>query len=293
MDLEKYLSKNKKLVDRYLLKCLSAYKGPGELLRAMRYSVMAPGKRIRPILVMAAAQACGGNVSAVMPVACAVELIHTFTLIHDDLPAIDNSPLRRGRPSAHKAFGEANAILAGDALLIFAYEVITKRADTKRITESNLLKIINELLFASSSVVGGEALDLEYEKKRVGAELIKGMYLKKTAALFRSALRCGALASGATSAQVAALSEYGEHVGFAFQVVDDLLDLTGDPRSSGKPTGLDKARGKATYPGRVGIAKAKQVADGEVSGALEALRSFGESAQPLREIAKFMIARNK
>jgi geranylgeranyl diphosphate synthase type II len=293
MNIENYLSAKKRLVDGYLDKYLSAYEGPRKLLSAMRYSVRAGGKRLRPALLIAAAEACGGKASSVMAVACAVEFIHTFSLIHDDLPAVDDSPLRRGKPSLHMAFGESTAILAGDALSLLAFDVIIKYTDLKKIKAGDLLCILRELISDAGSMIGGEVLDIDFEKKSVGASAIRRMYLKKTAALIRASVVCGAVASHASPGRVKVLSKYGEHLGLAYQIVDDLLDVTATSASSGKPAGHDKRRGKATLVSALGVAGAGESASKEIELALSAIDGFGRSAEPLREMAGYILRRDK
>jgi geranylgeranyl diphosphate synthase type II len=292
MNIKRYLTQKKRIIDRALKKFLPAGSGPGRLAAAMRHSALAPGKRIRPILTIASAHACGGNERMVIPTACAIELIHTFTLIHDDLPAIDNSSLRRGRQSCHKAFGESAAILAGDALQALAIELIVKHTRAKHAVT---LKVLEDVLRAIGleGVVGGEMLDIEFERSRVGKNELRRMYGLKTGALIRASVRSGAILSGAGQKKLNALTGYAKHLGVAFQIADDLLDVRGSKKTVGKPVGRDKLSGKATYPVLVGAVKALAAARLEVDLALDSIKSFGPKAGPLRGIAEFVLERKK
>jgi len=293
MDIKKYLAGRKKLTDRRLKKYMSYYTKPKKLVGPIKYSVMAPGKRLRPILVMAAAEACGGDLELVIPTACAIELIHTFTLIHDDLPAIDDSDLRRGRPSCHKAYGEASAILAGDALLGLAFEGMLRFTNRRKVKDSILLKAIEEIVGAIGvdGVISGEVLDIDYEGRKVGIKRLLKMQMMKTASLIKVALRCGALLSGASPKKINALSRYGDHLGLSFQIMDDVLDVTGTSALLGKPVRLDAVKSKATYPGMAGVAKARELALREASRAIQSIKDFDHRAEPLRGIARFVVER--
>lgn len=291
-DLNAYLCERVRLIDSALERYL-----PGEDVRpqnlhcAMRYSTMSGGKRLRPVLVIAGAEAVGGDAQMVLPTACAIELIHTFSLIHDDLPAIDNDTLRRGRPTCHVQFGEATAILAGDALFASAFELIARNADI--VPAERVVRVI--ALVAESSgtrgMVGGQMVDIESEGKSVDAETLEYIHLHKTAALIRASVVSGAILAGAQQWQIDALSRYGELAGLAFQIADDLLNATGDPRKTGKAVGTDAARGKATYPALLGIEASRQRAQQLVQEAIETLRPLGDSAEPLRAIAHLMVER--
>jgi geranylgeranyl diphosphate synthase type II len=292
MDIQKYLEKKKKIVDNALNSYLPAGRDPSGLTSAMRYSLFSNAKRIRPILAIAAAGSCGGKQRTVLPAACAIELIHTFTLIHDDLPGIDNSDLRRGRPSCHKAFNEATALLAGDALCVLAFEVILKYTD-KKVEAKMLLAALREISQASglNGVVAGEVLDIKYERSKVDLSELKRMYALKTGALIKAAVRCGAILSKASKPQLKSLTSYADHLGLAFQIADDILDVVGNTKLTGKPAGLDKLRGKATYPRLIGVDKAKTAAQSEISAALNSIKGFGGEADPLRAIADFVVKR--
>lgn len=291
-DLNQYLCERVRLIDDALASYLPGEDvRPQNLHRAMRYSTLSGGKRLRPVLVIAGAEAVGGDAQMVLPTACAIEMIHTFSLIHDDLPAIDNDTLRRGRPTCHVQFGEATAILAGDALFASAFEMIARNAET--VPAERVVRVIALVAEASGThgMVGGQMADIESEGKVVDANTVEYIHRHKTAALIRASVVSGAILAGAETWQVDALSRYGELTGLAFQIADDLLNVTGDPRKMGKAVGTDVARGKATYPALFGIEASRQRARLLVQEAIETLRLFGESAEPLRAIAYLMIER--
>jgi geranylgeranyl diphosphate synthase type II len=258
----------------------------------MRYSVFAGGKRLRPVLVIAGAEAVGGRMDDVMPTACALELIHTYSLIHDDLPAMDNDDFRRGRPTSHKVFGEAMAILAGDGLLTHAFRLI---ADNWRpgMDAAVLRDVLVDVADAAGTdgMVGGQVADLEAEGRRIGADLLDYIHLHKTAALIRTSIRVGARLSGATAVQLQALSVAGADLGLAFQIVDDILDVTGTTEQLGKTAGKDQAQQKATYPAIHGLDASRARAKGLVDEALGALAPLGPPADPLRALAQFILER--
>lgn len=243
---------------------------------AMRYSLLAGGKRLRPLLCIAAAEALGSTIETVLPAACALEMIHTFSLIHDDLPAMDDDDLRRGVPTCHVKYGEALAVLAGDALQALAFEIAPSHA----------------LLFAGAcrQMCAGQAEDMEAEGKELTLEQLQSIHAHKTGALFRASVEAGAL--GASEAHFGALSQYGQRIGVGFQIVDDILDVTGDDATLGKPAGSDLKRDKATYPKLVGLEESKRLARRAEQEALAALEPFGASAEPLREIARYIVERN-
>lgn len=291
-DLQQYLRERARLVDDALERYLPHEEmRPQVLHRAMRYSTLSGGKRLRPVLVIAGAEAVGGNAEAVLPTACGIELIHTFSLIHDDLPAIDNDTLRRGRPTCHVQFGEAVAILAGDALFATAFELIARNAETA--PAERVVQVLHVIAEASGTrgMVGGQMVDIESEGKQVDAETLEYIHRHKTAALIRASVVSGAILAGAEQWQVDALSRYGELTGLAFQIADDLLNVTGDPRKTGKAVGTDAERGKATYPALFGIEASRERAYQLVQQAVEALQPFGEKAQPLRAIAYLVVER--
>ncbi len=293
-DLREYLKERVRLVDDALARYLPAeHVRPQTLHRAMHYSTMSGGKRLRPVLVIAGAEAVGGTAEMVLPTACAIELIHTFSLIHDDLPAIDNDTLRRGRPTCHVQFGEAVAILAGDALFAEAFDLIARNTET--VPAERVVRTLALIARASGTrgMVGGQMVDIESEGKNVDAETLEYIHRHKTAALIRASVLSGAILAGAEEWQVDALSRYGEQVGLAFQIVDDLLNVTGDPRKLGKAVGTDAERGKATYPALFGLDASRRRARELVESAVEALSPLGERARPLRELAILIVEREE
>lgn len=264
---------------------------PVVLHEAMRYSIFAGGKRLRPLLCVAGAEAVGGSGEAVLPTASALEMIHTFSLIHDDLPALDNDDLRRGRLTLHKAYDEAMAILAGDALHTLAFATI---ATHQTGTPEAVLKVIRLLADACGErgMVGGQVDDILHERQPIGAEMLRSIHARKTGALLIASLLSGAILSGATEEQEAALIKCGEQIGIAFQIVDDVLDITSDDATLGKPTGSDLKLDKATYPKLFGLDESRRLAFVAAQDAADALTGFGASADPLRAFARFIVERN-
>jgi geranylgeranyl diphosphate synthase, type II len=292
-DLAAYMAERARAVDQALGRLLPAESVPPETLhRAMRYSVFAGGKRFRPILVIAGAEAVGGGLDDVMPTACAVEMIHTYSLIHDDLPAMDNDDLRRGVPTSHKVFGEAIAILAGDALLTLAFRLladnVAEGTDARRLREV-LVEVADAA--GSAGMVGGQVADIESEGKTVGAETVDYIHTHKTAALIRAAICAGAILAGATEAQRSALRLVGRNLGLAFQIMDDILDVTATSEALGKTAGKDQAQHKATYPAVHGIEVSRARAATLVTEAQGALDRFGAKAEPLCALGTFIIER--
>ena len=263
--------------------------------RAMRYSVFGGGKRLRPVLVLAAAEAVGGTPEPLLPVAAALEMIHTYSLIHDDLPAMDDDDFRRGRPTSHRVFGEAVAILAGDALLTEAFGLLTGPECVSRHDPKRLLTAMQEIAAAAGSrgMVGGQTLDILSEGKGVDAAHLESVHRHKTGALIRASLRAGALLAGAGEAQLRAITAYGEAVGLAFQIADDVLNVEGEAATIGKAVGSDAAKGKATYPAVHGLEGAKARAAGLVAEAIRALEPLDARADPLRGIARFIVERRR
>ncbi len=259
----------------------------------MNYSLLAGGKRLRPILVIAAAEAIGGSRDVVLPFAVAAEFIHTYTLIHDDLPALDNDNFRRGKPTNHKVFGEAIAILSGDALLTQAFIVMTNGFLMESVPRGNVLKAAHELARAigSTGVIGGQVVDLESEGKPIDSQTLEYIHIYKTGFFFKACIRVGAILSEANQDQLSALSRFGSHIGLAFQIVDDILDITGDEDLLGKDVGSDQDRNKATYPALFGLEESKRKAEELVEQGIANLGEFDERAEPLREIARFFIQR--
>jgi geranylgeranyl diphosphate synthase type II len=290
-DLQAYqLERGKQIMqalDRYTP---SADTPPVLLHQAMRYSLMGGGKRIRPLLCVAGAESVGGEAEAVFPMACALEMIHTFSLIHDDLPAIDNDDMRRGRATLHKAYDESTAILAGDALHALAFGTI---ADHQTGDPSRVLRCVALLAESAGTLgmVGGQVDDIYYERREYGYDILRSIHARKTGALINAAILSGAILCGATPEQEAALTHYGNEVGVAFQIVDDCLDVTGDTATLGKPAKSDLKLDKATYPKLFGLEKSEQMARQASKSALSALSDFGPSADPLRAFAHYIVER--
>ena len=281
------------LIEADLLKELRRTRSLDEnLMRAMEYSLMAGGKRLRPILLMSAADAIDASGEKFITVADALEMIHTYSLIHDDLPAMDNDDYRRGKLTNHKVFGEATAILAGDALLTLAFEVVLRQKD---VPPETLLTVLKEISTAAgvAGMVGGQAIDLRSEGVQIDLATLKLMHLGKTGALFKAAIRSGAILAGATHEQLESLTRYAENFGLAFQITDDILDVTGDEKLLGKPTGSDAKNHKSTYVSLTSLDEAKRLAQAAVAEALDALKAFGSEADFLRELVEYLIARKK
>lgn len=292
MNLREYLAIQQRLVDAELDRLVPAETVPPDAIhRAMRYSLFAGGKRIRPILCMEAARVVSGEPRGVESAACSLELIHTYSLIHDDLPALDNDDYRRGKLTCHKMFGEAMAILAGDALLTLAFQVL---AQLEAVDPARKSRIVAELACASGTVggmIGGQVFDLEGEHKEPSAELLEAIHRAKTGALLRASLRMGAIYAGADEGQYAALSCYGEHVGLAFQIVDDLLDVEASSEDLGKTAGKDAQQHKITFPAVYGIEASHRMAERECAFAHESLEPFGDRALRLHELADLIVRR--
>ena len=282
-----------KLIEAALLKELGAETAlVPRLAESMEYSLMAGGKRLRPILVMAAADAVGARGTDFVQAACGIEMIHTYSLIHDDLPAMDNDDYRRGKLTNHKVFGEALAILAGDALLTQAFEVILRQ---QGVPAQVLLEVLREMSIAAgpNGMVGGQVIDMLSEGKRISMEELRKMHMGKTGALFRAAIRSGAILGGASEAQLAALTTYADCFGLAFQITDDILDVVGDEAVIGKPVGSDERNEKSTYVTLTSLDEAKKLAADTVQQALEALEIFDDEAKFLRDLVKMLLERNK
>ena len=293
MDLKDYLKKRCELVDQALERFLpEASELPASLHGSMRYSVFAGGKRVRPVLMLAACETAGGDLAAAIPAACAMEMIHTYSLIHDDLPAMDDDDFRRGNPTNHKVYGEATAILAGDALLTEAFILLSREGQGG--DPAARLRVIQEIATASGSrgMVGGQVVDMESEGKGdIDLATLSYIHTHKTGALIRASVRAGAILGGADAESLAALTRYGDAIGLAFQIADDILDVEGTTEELGKDAGSDQARGKATYPALVGLEASKARARELVQMALDALTRFDERAEPLRAIASYIVKR--
>ncbi len=292
MTVADYLAEQQQLVERTLDRWVPPETTPPEVIhKAMRYSLFAGGKRIRPILSIAAANAVTHAPAGAENAACALELIHTYSLIHDDLPALDNDDLRRGRPTCHKVFGEAMAILAGDALLTLAFEVLARLPELDGCRQARL---VCELASASGTVggmIGGQVHDLEGERQSPSAEMLERIHRAKTGALLKASVRIGAIYAGAEDAQLEALSRYGEHVGLAFQIVDDLLDVEQSSAELGKTAGKDQRQHKITFPAVYGLDRSHRMAEEQRLAALAALDSFDGRADPLRQLADRIVCR--
>jgi len=291
--IDHYLKERVTLIEAELARIVAESDGPAaRLFDAMRYSLLAGGKRLRPILTLAACEAVGGRIEAAMGFACAIEMIHTYSMIHDDLPCMDNDDLRRGRPTSHKVYGEAIATLAGDGLLTDAFAIaarVSSGADAPVV-----LRALAELAEAagSSGMVGGQVIDILNEGKPADLEQLKCLHSRKTGALFVAAVRSGARLGGANQLQLDSLTEYARALGLAFQVVDDLLDVESSTEQMGKRTHKDQAHGKATYPAILGVERSRELARRLERQALEALVAFDQRAEPLRDLANFAVERN-
>ncbi len=292
-DLSAYLSTRSRAVDQAMNRFLpSASTRPATIHKAMRYSIFAGGKRMRPALCLAAAEACGGKIEPALPLACAVECIHTYSLIHDDLPAMDNDDFRRGKPTSHKVFGEGMAILAGDALLTQAFEIA---ALSKGWPRYNHQTITLEIAKAAGSLqlIAGQVADLEGEGKKVSAAQLKYIHERKTSALLCCSARLGGMSANCTAAQLKALTDFGYNVGLAFQVIDDILDITQTTEQLGKTAGKDTAAQKATYPSIVGLEKSRKIATDLTNRAFAALKIFKGKAVALEALAEYLLKRDK
>lgn len=281
-----FLARKAEKVDRVLKTYLEEWvDAPAQLREAIAYSLFAGGKRLRPALALGSAEIVAGDDAPAVPLACAVEMIHTYSLIHDDLPAMDNDSLRRGKPTSHIQFGEALAILAGDGLLTMAFEMAarTYRPD-----------VIAELARAAgvAGMVGGQVLDLAGEGNQLTVEELQNLHRRKTGALIRASVRLGAILAEARDVELAALTAYGEHIGLAFQIADDILDVVGTTESLGKAAGVDAAHGKSTYPSILGLDRARQLGEEATVRAIKALDLFGAEADMFRALARYIMQRN-
>lgn len=294
LQLREYLAGRKALIDAALDGFLPSEEFyPPVIFQAVRYSLMAGGKRLRPILCLAAAETVGGDSKTILPVACALEFIHTYSLIHDDLPAMDNDDYRRGRLTAHKVFGEDIAILAGDALLTEAFHLLTRRELMPGIPPEHILAVTAEIAAAAGwfGMVGGQVLDVRSEGKTIDLETLQQIHRLKTGELIRVSLLAGAILSGASTAMLASLSDYGRQIGLAFQIADDILNVEGDRVLLGKQTGSDAARRKVTFPSLLGIEASRARGESLIKEALTSLASFDDRAAPLRRITRYILER--
>ena len=293
MELKKIWQERGALVEKQLVKELNE-KDPlnKTLCESMKYSLMAGGKRLRPIMLMAAADAVGAKGTDYLTTGCAMEMIHTYSLIHDDLPAMDDDDYRRGKLTNHKVYGAGMATLAGDALLTLAFEVMLRQ---QGVSAETLVRVVREISQAAGpdGMGGGQALDLESEGKQISMETMKKIHLGKTGALFRAAIRSGAILGGASEDELQALTVYADNFGLAFQITDDILDVIGDEQVIGKPVGSDEKNHKSTYVTLTSLEEAQRLAQEAVDTAIDALKIFGEEADFLRELVAFLVKRNK
>lgn len=286
MNFKKYLENRKNIIDKALDEYLPPEeKSPSMIHKAMRYSVFGGGKRIRPILTFAAAELFGMDAKNVIKAACGIELIHTFSLIHDDLPCMDNDDFRRGKPSNHKVFGEAIALLAGDALLVYGFDLIIKNSEVKEIKKHSILKLIKEISFyiGTENMLGGQVEDINLKNEDIKKEDLTNLYMKKTAALICLSIRAGAILSGANQMQLKALTKYGENIGLAFQIVDDMLDIMQDQRDMGKPN----------YANKYGIKESKSESERLIKEAKDSLKIFSHKTVTLRSLADYLLTRKR
>ncbi|MFH1033618.1 MAG: farnesyl diphosphate synthase [Pseudomonadota bacterium] len=292
-DLKAYLKDQARRVDLALDRLLPGDEAGGLILQAMRYSLFAGGKRLRPILCLAAAEAVGGQSEGVLFCACALEMIHTYSLVHDDLPAMDDDDYRRGVPTNHKVFGEGMAVLAGDGLLTQAMVLLTTHAHVASIEPWRVLMASHAIMRASGheGMVGGQAADLLAERQEPDLATVQLIHSKKTGALITASVQAGALLAGGNEEQIKTLVRYGRRVGLAFQIADDLLNQSGDASELGKATGSDEARGKMTYPAVLGPVQARQTGEQLVEEAVALATGLGEPAWPLVELARYIMER--
>jgi geranylgeranyl diphosphate synthase type II len=297
MKLKEYLNERRIIIEKALNDFLPETKGPGEeLYNAMRYSLFAGGKRIRPILCIAAAEACGGTSNDVMPVACAMEMIHTYSLIHDDLPAMDADELRRGKPTNHMVYGEALAILAGDGLLTEAFRVMACPELIERAGGGERFRRVIELVASAAGARGmvlGQALDIRAEGKIIETSQMEIIHEHKTGALLRASVTTGAILGRGTDREIELLDKYGKYIGLAFQISDDILDIEGNTEEMGKQTGVDVERGKNTYPSNYGMERSKTMLKEITDNAVEVISEFDTKAEILRQIAFYIMERKK
>lgn len=294
-ELKLYIKQKNQIIDAALERVLQDSHSSKTLVKAMKYSLMAGGKQIRPVLCLAACEAVGGMPEDALTAACALEMIHTYSLIHDDLPAMDDDELRRGKATCHIAFNEATAILAGDALLTLAFEVLSSVQFDDGNQAFRWLKVIRLISEAAGyqGMIQGQMLDIASEGIKLSADELETMHRLKTGALIETSLACGALLGGADRRQTDLLSDYGRKIGLAFQVADDILNVEGNPELMGKAVGTDRQRDKSTYPSVLGIQAAREFSKKLVQEALQALETFDKQADPLRGIARYIIERKR
>lgn len=290
----KELERRKQRIEQHLQEYLNQGDAhPPVIHEAMRYAVLNGGKRLRPMLVLEGAAIACGNPDQAIPAACGLEFIHCYSLVHDDLPAMDDDDFRRGQPTCHKVFGEANAILTGDALLTAAFELISRNAQVEGVQSSQVLIVIQEVARAAGSrgMIGGQVMDLEAEGQTIDLNTLKTLHSLKTGELFCASLRAGAVLGGMNTDKLEALTAYARYFGLAFQITDDLLDVRGDQQLLGKPVGSDERNHKTTYPSLLGVKQAEAMARRNVDACLQSLEVFGPEAQFLRDLACFTLER--
>jgi geranylgeranyl diphosphate synthase type II len=296
MSITNYLSERKVLIEKALDNFLPGVdEYPSQIHQAMRHSVFAGGKRIRPILTIASCEIFGGNIEQAIPTACAIECIHTYSLIHDDLPCMDDDDLRRGIPTCHKKFGEGIAVLAGDGLLTHAFQLLAMNHELAQISPQNTLRVIVDISKACSTkgLIGGQVIDLESENKKIDCATLSYIHQHKTGALLTTSLRSGAILGNASDDELSIVTEYGNLLGLVFQITDDLLDIEGDLKLLGKTPGKDKQNNKATFPALYGIDKSKKLATEYANKAIEVLEPFAEKGLILKDIANYVLDRDR
>jgi len=294
-DLTTYLNDKKALVNSELDKIFRDFADSSHIVKAMKYSLMAGGKRIRPILCLAATEATGGKLESALSAACALEMIHTYSLIHDDLPAMDDDELRRGKPTCHVAFNEATAILAGDALLTLAFQILSTPVNIKESQALIWLNVIHDISTAVGykGMIDGQMKDIISEGTLLSLDDLENMHALKTGALIEASIRCGAVLGNGSQEQIKKLEIYSKNLGIAFQVTDDILNVEGNPAVMGKSIGTDKNRKKSTYPLIMGLNESKEFAAKIVNNALKAIEIFDNKADPLRAVARYIVKRKK
>jgi geranylgeranyl diphosphate synthase type II len=291
MHLAAYLKARQQTIDRALDRYLpKANAKPPTIHEAMRYSMFAGGKRLRPVLCLAAAEACGGKAAGALPLACAIECIHTYSLVHDDLPSMDNDDFRRGRPTCHKVFGEGIAVLTGDALLTVAFEIVSRTKPTGRYDMTTLLREV-AIAAGSQKLIAGQVADLEAEGKKVNRSQLRYIHENKTAAILTASVCLGAMSANASAKELSAMTKFGRALGLAFQVVDDILDVTQTTEKLGKSAGKDVAARKATYPAVIGLNKSRAEARALTGQAHQALSIFGRKGEALGALASYLLER--
>lgn len=299
-DLGSYLTDKQNEINRILDEILTRKSISERIVNAMKHSLMASGKRLRPVLCIAAAEAVGGMDKSILYPACALEMIHTYSLIHDDLPAMDNDDLRRGIPTCHKAFDEATAILAGDALLTLSFEILASNNNPysdsgEKVSDAKRLDVISSIAMAAGfrGMIAGQMMDMEYQGKTLDSSTLETLHFSKTGALIEASVYSGAVLGGGTRNQIRQLTSYGRNIGLAFQVADDILDVEGDPGVMGKATQKDAGLDKSTYPSVLGMKKSREFAEKLINDALKNIESFGIYSDSLAAIAKYIIERDR